>query len=268
MRMQAIGAAGSSAAGWNVAPAAPSGVPLTGAVAPAMSFTGVAAAAPSSTVPSRTQLAVEAIALDAAETAELFELRGGGATGIQVTTRSQPTPREVLATIHEPDPPSVLGQLEARRAEVRDQLVSALRTGAGNGGVIMRQLEELDALVRIMRRSEERRRLMKELMRKLLMGVLTPTLIRQAKAMGLTSFLKDAIRSMLQAGNISPQQAKAMSTLLAAAGIRMPELDEFLIRHEQARAGLVDAARAARGLGPAATNGMASPVHAGLSALQ
>ncbi len=250
MRMQAIGAAGSSAAGWNVAPAAPSGVPLTGAVAPAMSLTGVAATTPSSFTQAPASLDLEALALDAAETAELFDLRGGGASGIRVTARSQPTPREVLATIHEPDPPSVVGELEARRADVRDKLITALRTGAGNGGILMKQLDELDALVRIMRRSEERKRLMKELMRKLLMGVLTPTLIRQAKAMGLTSFLKDAIRSMLQAGNISPQQAKAMSTLLAAAGIRMPELDEFLLRHEQAQAGLVDAARAARGLTP------------------
>jgi hypothetical protein len=260
--MQAIGAAGSSAAGRHVAPpAASSGMLLAGGATPA---TGDLAAAP---------LAAESIELVAptfTEAAEARELTAAGS--FNVSTRT-PTPQQVVESLRQPDDTSLGDRLEARRDDVRSALTAALRTNAPGAAKLLQQLDQLDTIVRLVRKSEERRRLMKELMRKLLMGVLTPTLIRQAKAMGLTSFLKDAIRSMLQSGNISPQQAKAMSTMLAAAGIRMPELDEFLVRHEQGQAGLVDAARSARGLQPNATASSATgssvvQSHAGLGALQ
>lgn len=251
--MQAIGTAGSSAAGRHVAtPATASGMLLAGGATPA---TGGASApapgAPPAVTPAALTgildepIAVDLVFPDIAELAGAKALAGRSAVPIRVSEKT-PSVGDVMATLDEP----VVNRSDALVAK-RDKLRAALVAGtAGDPKQVVKILDDLDFVIKLVQRSEEKKRLLKEILKKLLMGVLTPQIISQAKSLGLTGFLKDAIRAMLKGGNISPQQAKALSTMLSTAGIQMPELDEFVLRHEKSQQQITDAAKAARGLQP------------------
>jgi hypothetical protein len=156
-----------------------------------------------------------------------------------------PTVGSVLANLDRADVDSVTPLLDKR-----EKLVQAIKDGRGDTGKLLNQLSDLDVIIKLIRRAEEKKALMKQLMKRLLMGVLTPETIRLAKAAGLVSFIKEAIRELVKKGMFSPQAAKGLGAVLAAAGIVMPELDEVVLIHEKKLAGQVDAARAARGIPP------------------
>lgn len=121
-------------------------------------------------------------------------------------------------------------------ATLDDPVRSQADLKAGKGGdeaAGIRRLDELNMLIRICEQADERRRLMKQLLKMLLLGVLTPNMIRQAKALGLESFLKDAIVEMLKRGKVSPKQALAIAGLLHVAGIAIPKLDGAVTLHVQ-----------------------------------
>jgi hypothetical protein len=249
--MQAIGTAGLSAAGRYVAtPATAPGVLLTGGASPAAPAAIAAPTAPPAIQPDDLSgvadqpIAVDLVAPGIEELAGAKALAARSAIPIAVNEKT-PSVGDVIATIDEP-----VAERSAGLIAKRDKLRADLIAGKGDPKQVVRILDDLDFVIKLVQRSEEKKRLLKELMKKLMMGVLTPTLIRLAKSLGLTGFLKDAIRQMLKGGNISPQQAKAMSTMLQTAGIQMPELDEFVLRYEKNQQQITDAARAARGLQP------------------
>ncbi len=255
--MQATGTAGTSAAGRYAAPPAGAfGVQLPGGAAPATAlpapattrFLAEAGQAPTATPVALTgvtdtPIAVELVAPGIEELAGAKALAGRSSLPISVTEKT-PSVDDVIKTLDDP----VVNQSDLLVAK-RDKLRAALIAGQlpGDPKQYVRMLDDLDFIIKMLQRAEEKKRLLKELMKKLMMGVLTPELISKAKSLGLVGFLKDAIRQMLKGGNISPQQAKAMATMLSIAGIQMPELDEFVLRHEKNLQQLTDARRAARG---------------------
>lgn len=243
--MQVIGAAGTNAAGTHVATVArSSGVLRAGGAAPAQTATaptgldGVGSQA----------IDLELIAPSIDELAGAHALAARSSIPIAVENAT-PSVDEVIRTFDRPvREPSKFYLGKA------DELRQQLRAGTGDPSAIVRMLDDLDALIRALQRSEEKKQLMKELIRKLMLGLLTPELIAKAKAMGLAEFVQQAIRQMIKGGMISPSEAKAMSTMLSAAGIQVPELDAFVQFHERRELRqeqrCVDFARVARGLQP------------------
>lgn len=253
--MQAIGTAGVSAAGRYVATSATApGVLLPGGATPATALTAppttpflTDGARPATPPADLTGIADQPVAIELVAPS-IEELAGAkalaGRSAVPMTVKeSTPSVADVLKTLDQP-----VVEKSALLIAKRDKLRADLIAGKGDPAQVVRVLDDLDSMIKLLKRDEEKRRLMKELLKKLMMGVLTPQLISQAKALGLTSFVKDLIRHMLKGGNISPQQAKALSTMLGAAGIQMPELDEFVLRNERAQAKMSDAATAARNL--------------------
>lgn len=108
----------------------------------------------------------------------------------------------------------------------------------------IRGLENLEQLVR---RQEKQQLLIKELLRKLAQGALTPDLVRQAKALGLVRVLKEAITELVKRGALTPQDCAALSALLAGEGIQMPVLDDLVIRSQRSASADVEASKSARG---------------------
>lgn len=253
--MQAIGTAGSSAAGRYVATPAPApGVLLTGGATPAAPAPN-APTAPATISPADLggifdePIAIDLVAPGIEEIAGAKALAARSAVPMTVK-ESTPSVSDVIKTLDQP-----VVEKSAVLIAKRDKLRADLIAGKGDPAQVVRVLDDLEFMIKLLKRSEEKRRLMKELLKKLMMGVLTPQLISQAKALGLVSFVKDAIRQMLKGGNISPEQAKALSTMLGAAGIAMPELDEFALRHDLAVEKHSDAVRAARAPQPAKPDG-------------
>lgn len=184
---------------------------------------------------------IELVNADALELGGL--LTAASQSGIRVAvTKREVGVREALATLDQP-----VERRSEQLAATRDQLLADLREGRGDPRKIIRKLDGMSVMIDVLRRQEEKKLLMKKLLKALMTGALTPALISQAKALGLVSFLKEAIKEMVKKGMVSPQQVAAISGLLAQAGIQMPLLDDLVIRHEQRLQGVENAGRMARG---------------------
>lgn len=237
--MRAIGAAGGTtqqALATGTGPATPhAATDLLGASAPVAGAGRGTQVAP---------IAIELVNADAVELGGV--LSSASRSGLQVeVTRRDVGVREALATLDQP-----VERRSERLVATREQLLDDLRSGTGDPREIIRKLDGLSVLIDVARRQEEKRLLMKKLLKALMIGALTPSLISQAKALGLVSFLKEAIKEMVKQGFLSPQQVSAVAGMLAQAGIQMPLLDDVVIRHEQSAQALQDAARVARGREP------------------
>lgn len=237
--MRAIGAAGGAtqqAVATGIGPAAvPPAVDLARA---AGQVAGAASAALDGPI------AIELVNADAVELGGVLSAAAGAGIRVDVSKR-EVSVREALQTIDEP-----VVRRSVQLTETRDQLLADLREGRGDPRDIIRKLDGLSVLIDVAKRQEEKRLLMKKLLKALMLGALTPSLISQAKALGLVSFLKEAIKEMVKKGFLSPQQISAVAGMLAQAGIQMPLLEHLVIRHEQSAQGVQDASRVARGMEP------------------
>lgn len=237
--MRAIGAAGGTtqqALATGISPAtAPAATDLLRAGAP------VAIEGPGTALP---PIAIELVNADAVELGGVLSAASGSGLRVQVSQR-EVSVREAMATLDEP-----VESRSQQLAATREQLLHDLRTGKGDPREIIKKLDGLSVLIDVAKRQEEKRLLMKKLLKALMLGALTPSLISQAKSLGLVSFLKEAIKEMVKKGFLSPQQLSAVAGMLAQAGIQMPLLEDLVIRHEQAAQGVQDAARLARGKEP------------------
>lgn len=178
-------------------------------------------------------------------------IEAAAAMGMHATQTSRElTPEEVLKSIDTADDLTRSAGLIERRAALLD----SLQRGEGDPKELIKQLDGLSVLIDVARRQEEKRAFMKKLMKQLMLGVLTPQMASQAKALGLTKFLKDAIKSLVKSGNLMPHELPAIANVLATAGIQMPYLDELVIQHERSAQSTVNAARAARGQEAVATS--------------
>jgi hypothetical protein len=149
--------------------------------------------------------------------------------------------QDVLKTLNDPD-----DRASERLETMRGTLLDDLKSGRGDARKIIERLDGLSVLIQVVKRNEEKKLLMKKLLKMLMLGILTPSLIAEAKSLGLVQFLKEAIREMVKRGFVSPQQAKAMAGMLASAGIQMPVLDDIVIRQDEKEQGIEDARRATR----------------------
>lgn len=114
----------------------------------------------------------------------------------------------------------------------------------------IRQLDGIQWTAQLLRQQEEKRLLMKKIIAQLMSGVLSPTIIAQAKSLGLVTELKEAIKARVKQGSLSPATIKAIAVMLGQAGIQMPMLDDLVIRTERIAQGQVNAARVASGQQP------------------
>lgn len=194
-------------------------------------------------------LSIGLVNADALEVAGVHQAASAHGLKVAVDNR-EISPKDVLRTLSDPVETGRADRLES----LRSRLLADLREGRGDPKELVKKLDGLSVMIAIERRQEEKKLLMKKLMKMLLLGILTPQLIAQAKALGLVKFLKDAIKEMVKAGNVSPNQLAAIAGMMAEAGIPMPILDDLVIRHERNVQSVQSASRTAKGLEPVATS--------------
>jgi hypothetical protein len=122
---------------------------------------------------------------------------------------------------------------------------------------VKHKIRGLELLLKLIERQIEKQLLVKKLLRQIMLGVLTPEMVRKAKEFGLVRFLKDAITELVKRGQINPQAAASMAGVLSGEGIQMPLLDDLVIKHERAELGDINAARIARGNDPVGATAVA-----------
>jgi hypothetical protein len=225
---------------------------LPGTSAPAAAA-GSVAPAPGAVQATPAQLALEGthqidlVNADAIEIAGVHAAAGSHGMRVAVSNR-EITPGEVLRTLDAPVDTSG----SARLSSLRDSLLADLRAGKGDLKSIVARLDGLSVLIEVTARQEEKRAFMKKLMKQLMLGILTPEMASMAKSLGLVNFLKEAIRTMVKAGYMSPNQIVAIAGIMADAKISMPVLDDMIIRNERRDQAVSNANRLARGQKPVA----------------
>lgn len=185
---------------------------------------------------------------DALEVAGVYQAASAHGLKVAVDNR-EISPREVLRTLSDPVETGRADRLES----LRTRLLADLREGRGDPKELVKKLDGLSVMIAVERRQEEKKLFMKKIMKLLMLGILTPQVIAQAKAFGLVKFLKDAIKEMVKSGNVAPNQIAAIAGMMAEAGIQMPVLEDLVIRHERNVQSVQNASRAARGLEPTTT---------------
>ncbi len=157
---------------------------------------------------------------------------------------ADPSVRDIARVIDQPDP--VVTQGDKIQA-AREQVLEAVRAGKIQIDDVLGFLESLGLLHGVARRRDERRKVMKEIVKQLQTGALTPNLIQKAKELKLERFLLEAVGQFLNRRTAAPERIDAVAAMLGAAGLRTERLEDLVIRDEADAKAVVDAARLARG---------------------